>query len=73
MVCVFVGFWNRDYVSPPSICEVLCPLVKSSFKHTREESESKKAYVFRCLIFSLSGPCELLFLLCLLPLEHEKW
>ena len=38
--------------------------VKSSFKHTREECESKRAYVFRCLIFNLSGPCELLFLLC---------
>ena len=24
---------------------------------------------FRCLIFSLSGPCKLLFL----PLGHEKW
>ena len=33
------------------------------FKPTREECESKRAYVFRCLIFSLSGPCEL-FLLC---------
>ena len=28
---------------------------------------------FRCLIFSLSGPCELLFFLCLLPLGPEKW
>ena len=25
---------------------------------------SKRAYVFRCLMFSLSGPCELLFILC---------
>ena len=38
--------------------------VKSNFIHTREECESKKAYVFRCLIYSLSGHCELLFLLC---------
>ena len=37
--------------------------VKSSFKHTREECEPKGTYVFRCLIFSLPGPCELLFLL----------
>ena len=37
--------------------------VKCSFKHAREEYESKRSYVFRCLIFS-SGPCELLFLLC---------
>ena len=28
---------------------------------------------FRCLIFSLVGPCELLFLLVLLPLGPEKW
>ena len=27
---------------------------------------------FRCLIFNLSGPCELLFFLVLLPLGHEK-
>ena len=26
---------------------------------------------FRCLLFSLSGPCELLFVL--LPLGPEKW
>ena len=38
--------------------------VKSSFKHACEECESKRAYVFRCLIFNLSGPCELIFLLC---------
>ena len=57
--------------------------VKSSFKHTHEECESKRAFLlravlnilmrnasprgpmcFRCLIFNLSGPCELLFLLC---------
>ena len=28
---------------------------------------------FRCLIFSVSGPCELLFLLFLLSLGPEKW
>ena len=27
---------------------------------------------FRCLIFNLSGPCELLFLLCFKPLGPEK-
>ena len=38
--------------------------VMRSFLHTRGECESKRVYVFRCLMFSLSGPCELLFLLC---------
>ena len=37
---------------------------KSSFQHARREYESKRAYVFRCMMFNLSGPCELLFLLC---------
>ena len=35
-------------------------VVKRSFQHTHE---SKRAYVFSCLMFSLSGPCELLCLL----------
>ena len=35
--------------------------VKSSFQHARVFYVS---YVFRCLTFNLSGPCELLFLLC---------
>ena len=44
--------------------------VKSSFKHTSEECKSKRAYVFRCLIFSLSGPCELLcFFVFFCPLD----
>ena len=44
--------------------------VKSRFQHAREECESKRSIGFRCLMFSLSGPCELIFLL---PLGHEKW
>ena len=39
-------------------------LLRVVFKHTREECETKMAMCFRCLIFSLSGACELLFLLC---------
>ena len=44
-------FWDRDYVSQLP-CVRYYVFVKSSFKR------------FRCLIFNLSGPCELLFLLC---------
>ena len=43
--CVFVGFWDRDYVSQLP-CVRYYVFVKSSFKHTREECESKRAYVF---------------------------
>ena len=45
LVCVFVGFWDRDYVSQLP-CVRYYVFVKSSFKHTREECESKRAYVF---------------------------
>ena len=38
-------FWDRDYVSQVS-CVRYCVFVKSSLKHTREECESKRAYVF---------------------------
>ena len=63
LVYVFVGFWDGDYVSQlPYVWYYVG--VKSSFQHAREECESKRAYVFRCLMFNLSGPCELLFLLC---------
>ena len=41
-------------------CVTYYLFVKSSLKHTREEYESKSC---RCMIFRLSGPCELLFLL----------
>ena len=59
----FVGFWDRDYVSQLP-CVRYYVFVRSSFKHTCEECDSKSPMCFRCLIFSLSGPCELLFLLC---------
>ena len=62
---IFVGFWDRDYVSLLP-CVMYYAIVKTSFKNTREECKSKRAHViyFSCLIFSLPGPCELLFLLC---------
>ena len=43
--CVFVGFWDRGYVRQLP-CLRYYVFVKSSFKHTREECESKRAYVF---------------------------
>ena len=45
IVCVFFGFWERDYVSQLT-CVRYYVFVKSSFKHTREECESKRVYVF---------------------------
>ena len=60
-----LGFWicTNDYISQFP-CVRYYVLVKSRFKHTCEECESKRHMCFRFLIFSLTGPCELLFLLC---------
>ena len=52
-------FWDRDYVSQLP-CVRYYVFVKKSFKHTRP----REPMCFRCLIFSLSVPCKLLFLLC---------
>ena len=41
----FSVFWDRDYVSQHP-CVMSYVFVKSSFKHTREECESKRAYMF---------------------------
>ena len=40
-----LGFGIGDYVSQLP-CVMYYVFVKSSFKHTREECESKRAYVF---------------------------
>ena len=52
IVCVFVGFWDRDYVNQLP-CVRYYVFVKSSFKHTREDASLRGHMCFRCLIFSL--------------------
>ena len=54
--------WDRDYVSQLP-CVRYYVFVKSSNILVRNASP-RGPMCFRCLIFSLSGPCELLFLLC---------
>ena len=36
--------------------------VKNSFQHAGEDASPRGHMCFRCLMFNLSGPCELLFL-----------
>ena len=45
----------------------------SSFTMLVRNASQRGHMCFRCLMFILSGPCELLFLLCLLPLGPELW
>ena len=55
---VFVGFWDGDYVSNVHMC------VKSRFNMLMINASPRGPMCFRCLMFSLSGPCEWYFLLC---------
>ena len=45
LICDFVGFWDREYVSQLP-CVRYYVFVKSRFKHTCEECESKRVFVF---------------------------
>ena len=44
--------------------EVLCFLLRAVFNILVRNASPRGPMCFRCLIFNLSGPCELLFLLC---------
>ena len=73
-LCLCWVFWDMDYVSQlPCVRYYL--FVKSSFNILvrNVQQKSKKTYVFRYLIFSLSGPCECYFCFVLLPLGPDKW
>ena len=48
-----LGFGMATMLANFHMCGILF-FVKSRFKHAREKCESKRVYVFRCLMFSLS-------------------
>ena len=47
-----LGFGMRTMLANFHMSGIML-LLKSRFKHAREECESKRTYVFRCLMFSL--------------------
>ena len=47
-----------------SMCEVLCFWLRAVLNILARNASPRGPMCFRCLIFNLSGPCELLFLLC---------
>ena len=60
-IWAFVGFWDRDYVSQlPCVMFLLRAVLNILVRN----ASPRGPMCFRCLIFNLSGPCELLFLLC---------
>ena len=48
-------------------------VLRAVFNMLVRNGSPKGPICFRCLMFSLSGPCELLFYLVLLPLGPELW
>ena len=66
-------FWNGDYVSQlPYVWYYV--VVKSSLKHMLVRNASPRGPMcFKCLMFNLSGPCGLLFLLCFIIIEWCLW
>ena len=60
LVYVFVGFWDRDYISqPPYVSNFV---VKSSFKHIRDASQ-RVPMCFRCPMFNFFMTLRSIFVL----------
>ena len=57
-----LGFGIGTMLANFHMCGIDC--VKISFNMLVRNASLRGHMCFKCLIFSLSGPCELLFLLC---------
>ena len=42
----------------------MCSIIRAVFNMVVRNASPRGPMCFRCLLFNLSGPCELLFLLC---------
>ena len=63
----FVGFWDGTMFANFHMCGIM--LVLRAFFHMLVRNASpKRPMYFRCLMFSLSRPCELLVLLCFIAM-----
>ena len=62
-VYVFVEFWDGDYVSQLPYVWYYMLVLRAVFNMLVRNASPRGPMCFRCLMFSLSGPCELLFLL----------
>ena len=71
LVYVFVGFW--DWNNASQLPYVWHYVVRAVLNMIVRNANPRGHMCFWCLMFSLSGPCELLFLLLLLPFGPELW
>ena len=58
-----LGFWMGTMLAGFNMCGIMLVL-RAVFNMLVRNASPRGPMCFRCLMFSLSGPCELLFLLC---------
>ena len=66
---MFVGFLDRTHVSQLPYVRYYVAVLNIVMRN----ASPRGPMCFMCLIFSLSGPCELLFLFVVLPLGPALW
>ena len=67
-----LGFGMGTMLDNFHMCGIMLVL-RAVFNMLVRNASPRGPMCFSCLMFSLSGPCELLFLLCLLPLGRELY
>ena len=71
-LCPLLGFWDEEYVSQPPLCGIML-LLREVLNMLARNVNQSGSICFRCLMFSLPGPCELLIYFIVLPLGPELW
>ena len=65
-------FWDGDYVTNfHMFCIML--VLRAGFNMLVRKTSPRRPMCFRCLMFSLSGPCECYFYFVLLSPGPELW
>ena len=68
----FLGFGTGTMLANFHMCGIMLVL-RAVFNMLVMNASPRGPMCFRCLMFILSGPCELLFYVVLLPLRPELW
>ena len=66
------SFWMRTMLVNFHMCGIML-LFRAILNMLMRNASPRRSMCFMCPMFSLSGPCELLFYLFLLPLGPELW
>ena len=67
-----LGFGMGTMLANFHMCGIMLVL-GTVFNMLMRNASPRGPMCFRCLMFNLSGPCELLFLLCFIAFGPELW